>query len=224
LTEDYSYKRYTFSNPEERVEVFSDSSIVGRVSLGHRDLLGRGDALARVRVYDVDYEADVGIEPEMRDLLWWGKTSGAVVVIEIKGFEETDFLRKMPTMLDSPTGLRLVRLPPDTPAKRLAMLGDTVGEIVERLRMQEHDYVLNRLTTLNTSIRNFVLSGELNGEMLNELNLLSDSIDSSIKIIYEGIREGNVVNSVRDNEIVAFLEGVERVLKAFSNVCSEETA
>jgi len=224
LKEDYSYKGYTFSNPKERVEVFSDSSIVGRVSFGHRDLLGREDTMTCVRVSDFDYEVGVRIEPEIHDLLWWANTSGAIVVIGIKGFEETDFLRKMPTVLDSPTGLRLVRLPPDTPAKRLAMLGDTVGEIVERLRMQKHDYVLNRLTTLNTSIRNFVLSGELNGEMSNELNLLSDSIDSSIKIIYEGIREGNVVNSVRDNEIVAFLEGAERVLKAFSNVCSEETA
>ena len=219
MTEDYSYKEYTFLNPMERFEEFSDSSITEGATFPCIGFLSMEDAVTRLLVSDAEYGIGVTIKPELHDLLWFDKTSEAIAVIEIKNFEETDFSRKIPAVLDSLTGLRLVGLPPYTPATRLTMLGDDVDQIVKLIGVQEYGDALNRLTTLNSSIRNLILSGDLNEEMSNDLNLLSASMDSAIKIVYEGMRQQNVVNSIKDNEIVAFLQGVEKTLKAFSDVC-----
>lgn len=105
-----------------------------------------------------------------------------------------------------------------TTQQKISLLGDEAGEAMKILKMKDYNQALMKMDSLSDSIRNIILSGELPEEMAKELDPLLDSLEKSKYILYSGIREKEVANTVKQQEIDVFLEGLGKTLKAFAQL------
>jgi hypothetical protein len=128
--------------------------------------------------------------------------------------------RIYPTLPDS----TLSRIPPPRSVyERLSLLSHEADEVKDKLEFRKFHEAYVRLDSLNDSIETIIMSGEIEEEIRDDLDLLRDSLESSKQIIYNGIRDGDVSAKIDRFEIIDFLEGAKNALKSFATLKEEST-
>lgn len=102
--------------------------------------------------------------------------------------------------------------------QKLLDLSNTTKSIMSELSECNYKVALEELSLISNSIRDVGLSGNLPDDVANALGPLSQSIDSCIALLYEGIRKGDAGEIVQKKNILRFLKGLERVLADFSKM------
>jgi hypothetical protein len=110
------------------------------------------------------------------------------------------------------------RLPPRTKEERLSMWGDEAGETIVSLNAEKYKDALRRLDSLNDSVRNVILSGELPSEISENLDNALESLESCKQVIYDGIKEGKAAETIQRHGLVPILEGFGKLFKAYANL------
>jgi hypothetical protein len=102
--------------------------------------------------------------------------------------------------------------------EKLQNLSYNTKEIIAQLEECDYKVVVNDLTTLNLSIRNAALSGDLPEDVADTLGDVSSSIDSCIRTIYEVSRTPTTTNKLAAEKAKKFLVGIQNLLMKFSEM------
>ena len=98
----------------------------------------------------------------------------------------------------------------------LSSLGEDTIKAAEILQSKQYSAVLSNLRAISNSLREIILSEEVDPEVMEGLTMLRESINECLRLISTGLRQNTVAQVVTEARVPENLQAIGNGLKAFA--------